>query len=351
MAIFDVNPIFFTDVHDLALYIAILNMVQIIFLGVMAVDLSQQKILLTGGAGFLGRSVYKKLIEHGASTKNITVPRSADNDLRIRANCDQLVANQDIVIHLAAKVGGLWFHVGRQAEFFMENAMMGLNLIDSSYRAGVKKFVGLGSVCEYPDQAPIPFNEADLWNGYPSKITSPYGLSKRMLLVAGQAYQAQYNWNAIHLLMINLYGPGDDFDPRSSHAIPSLIRRVYESQQQGKNYIEVWGDGSASREFLFVDDAAQGIVLATKHYDKAEPVNLGAGREIPIKYLAETICQMMEFKGEIRWDLSKVGGQLRRQLDVSKAQNEFHFTAMTQFEEGLRQTIQWFLNWQKTGKK
>lgn len=314
-------------------------------------ELSQQKILLTGGAGFLGRSVYKKLIEHGAKKENIVVPRSAEHDLRNRSHCEGLVEGKDIVIHLAAKVGGLWYHVGRQAEFFYENAIMGLNLVDSSHRAGVKKFVGLGSVCEYPDRAPIPFQESDLWNGFPSKITAPYGLAKRMLLVASQAYQEQYKWNAIHLLMINLYGPGDDFDPRSSHAIPAMIRRVYEAQQSGKNYIDVWGDGTASREFLYVDDAAEGIVLATKYYNKPDPINLGSGREITIKHLAETICKMMDFKGEIRWDISKVGGQLRRQLDVSKAQQEFNFTAQTQFEDGLLQTIKWFLEWQKTGKK
>ena len=313
-------------------------------------ELANQKILLTGGAGFLGRSVYKKLIEHGAKSENIFIPRSQNMDLRQRAHCEEAVRGKDIVIHLAAKVGGLWFHVGRQAEFFYDNAIMGLNLVDASYQAGVKKFVGLGSVCEYPDNAPIPFVESDLWNGFPSKITSPYGLSKRMMLAATQAYQAQYNWNAIHLLMINLYGPGDDFDPRSSHAIPALIRRVYEAQRDGIDYINVWGDGSASREFLYVDDAAEGIVLAAQNYNKPEPVNLGAGREIPIKYLAETICEMMKFKGEIRWDVSKVGGQLRRQLDVSLAEKEFSFKAQTAFEQGLKNTIDWFLQMIETGQ-
>jgi GDP-L-fucose synthase len=261
--------------------------------------------------------------------------------------CDEVVKGKDIVIHVAAKVGGLWFHVGRQAEFFYENALMALNMVDASHAAGVKKFVGLGSVCEYPDDAPIPFTETDLWNGYPSKITAPYGLAKRMLLVASQAYHDQYNFNAIHLLMINLYGPGDDFNPKSSHAIPALIRRVFEAKREGKYFIEVWGDGTASREFLYVQDAAEGIVLAAEKYDKPEPVNLGAGREIPIKNMAEMICKLMDFKGEIKWDISKIGGQLRRILDTSLAEKEFGFRAGTSFEEGLQKTIDWFIENQK----
>lgn len=310
-------------------------------------DLKNKKILLTGGAGFLGQVVHKKLLERGVKKEDIVIPRSDVHDLRKKEVCEQLTIGQDVVIHLAAKVGGLWYHVGRQAEFFYDNAMMGMNLIDASYHAGVKKFVGLGTVCEYPDDAPIPFREADLWRGYPSVITAPYGLSKRMMLVASQAYQAQYGFDAVHLLMINLYGPGDDFDPRSSHAIPALIRRVYEAKRDGKNFIDVWGDGSASREFLYVDDAAEGIILAAENYDKPEPVNLGAGREIPIKTLVELICRLMDFNGEIRWDLSKKGGQLRRQLDVSLAEKEFGFRAQTTFEQGLKNAITWFLRHQE----
>ena len=305
--------------------------------------LHDKKIVLTGGSGFLGKRVYDKLVEHGARPENITVPRSSDYDLRKKEVCDELLKGKDVVIHLAAKVGGLWFHVGRQAEFFYDNAMMGLHLVDSAHATGVRKFVGLGSVCEYPDDAPIPFKEESLWNGYPSQMTSPYGLAKKMMLVASQAYNAQYGFDAIHLLMINLYGPGDDFNPKSSHAIPALIRRVYEAKRDGKGYIDVWGDGAASREFLYVDDAAEGIVLATMNYDKPAPVNLGAGREIPIKSLAEQICRLMNFKGEIRWDISKVGGQLRRQLDVTLAEKEFGFRARTSFEDGLKNTIDWFL--------
>lgn len=305
--------------------------------------LHDKKIVLTGGSGFLGKRVYDKLVEYGARPENITVPRSSDYDLRKKEVCDELLKGKDVVIHLAAKVGGLWFHVGRQAEFFYDNAMMGLHLVDSAHATGVRKFVGLGSVCEYPDDAPIPFKEESLWNGYPSQMTSPYGLAKKMMLVASQAYNAQYGFDAIHLLMINLYGPGDDFNPKSSHAIPALIRRVYEAKRDGKGYIDVWGDGAASREFLYVDDAAEGIVLATMNYDKPAPVNLGAGREIPIKSLAEQICRLMNFKGEIRWDISKVGGQLRRQLDVTLAEKEFGFRARTSFEDGLKNTIDWFL--------
>ena len=311
-------------------------------------SLNDKKIVLTGGSGFLGRQVHKNLIENGAKPENVFVPRSSEYDLRSKDVCDELLKGKDIVIHLAAKVGGLWFHVGRQAEFFYDNAVMALNLVDSAHKAGVQKFVGLGSVCEYPDDAPIPFREEDLWNGYPSQITAPYGLSKKMMLIASQAYNAQYGFDAIHLLMINLYGPGDDFDPKSSHAIPALIRRVYEAKKEGRKFIEVWGDGSASREFLYVEDAAEGIVLATMKYDKPEPVNLGAGQEVPIKALAELICKLMDFEGEIKWDTSKIGGQLRRQLDISMAEKEFDFLAKTSFEDGLKRTIDWFLELQST---
>jgi len=293
----------------------------------------------------------KRLLKSGAEEENIFIPRSKKHDLRKKEVVDEVIRGVDIVIHLAAKVGGLWYHVGRQADYFYENSIMALNLIDSAYRAGVEKFVGLGSVCEYPDLAPIPFREDDLWNGYPSKITAPYGLSKRMMLAASEAYHDQYGFNAIHLVMINLYGPGDDFDPKSSHVIPALIRRVDEAKNNNDNFIEVWGDGTASREFLYVEDAAEGIVLATEKYNKPDPVNLGAGREIPIKDLAVLICELMDFKGEIRWDISKVGGQHRRMLDVSRAEKEFGFRAGTSFEDGLKKTIDWYLNEYKNSEK
>lgn len=310
-------------------------------------DIKGKKILLTGGAGFLGKYVLKKLLEKGARKEDIFILRSDKYDLRKKEVTDSVVKNKDIVIHLAAKVGGLWYHVGHQADFFYDNAIMGLNLVDSAYRAGVKKFIGLGTVCEYPDLAPLPFKEDDLWNGYPSVITAPYGLAKRMMLIASQAYNAQYKFNAIHLLMINLYGPGDDFDPKSSHAIPAIIRRVDEAKKAGKNYIEVWGDGTASREFLYVEDAAEGIVLAAENYNKPDPINLGSGREILIKDLTLLICNLMDFKGEIRWDISKIGGQHRRMLDVSRAEKEFSFRADTSFEDGLKKTIDWYINFYK----
>lgn len=310
----------------------------------MAFSLADKKILLTGGAGFLGQHVKQRLMERGVFEHNIYIPRSRDIDLRTKEGCERAVDGRDVVIHLAAKVGGLWYHVGRGAEFFYENAVMALHLVDAAYRAGVKKFVGLGSTCEYPDDAQIPFREEDVWNGYPTKVTAPYGIAKRVLLMASQTYHEQYNWNAIHLLMINLYGPGDDFNPKSSHAIPAIIRRVDEAKKEGRNFIEVWGDGTASRELLYVDDAAEAIVLAVENYDKPDPINVGSGRETPIKELAELICKLMDFRGTIKWDVSKVGGQHRRMLDTSKAEKEFGFKAKTNLEDGLRNTIEWYNN-------
>jgi GDP-L-fucose synthase len=218
-------------------------------------------------------------------------------------------------------------------------------MVHAAHQASVEKFVGLGTVCEYPDDVSIPFKEADLWSGYPSKITAPYGLGKKAMLVAGDAYRGQYGLNAIHLLLINLYGPGDDFDPATSHAVPALIRRVREAKESGREYLEVWGDGTASRELLYVEDAAKAIVLATARYDKPEPVNIGSGAEIPIRDLAELICKQMNFEGYIKWDTSKVGGQHRRQLDVSRAEREFGFRAEIPFEKGLQKTIDWFVRY------
>jgi GDP-L-fucose synthase len=307
-------------------------------------NFGEKRFVVTGGAGFLGRHVCQKLVEFGANKDNIFVPRSVEYDLRSLDACRQIMGKSDIVIHLAAKVGGLWAHVNKQADFFYDNAMMSLNMVHAAQEMGIEKFVGLGTVCEYPDNVAIPFSESDLWSGYPSKITAPYGLGKKTMLVAGDAYRGQYGLNAIHLLLINLYGPGDDFDPAPSHAVPALIRRVREAIEGMQDYLEVWGDGTASRELLFVEDAAKAIVLATAGYNKPEPVNIGSGIEIPIKHLAELICKEMGFKGFIRWDTSKVGGQHRRQLDVSLAEKEFGFRASTSIEVGLRSTINWFLN-------
>jgi len=309
-------------------------------------QIRNKNIVLTGGSGFLGKRVLSKLIDLGANPDRIFVPRSSEYNLSDKQACENVVKDADIVIHLAAKVGGLWSHVNRQADFFYENACMGLHLVDASYRAGVKKFVGLGSVCEYPDDVEIPFKESALWDGYPSKITAPYGLAKKMMHVASDAYSSQYGLNAIHLLMINLYGPGDDFNPETSHAIPALIRRVHNAKNNNLDSIDVWGDGTASREFLFVDDAAEAIVMATQSYNSSDPVNIGSGREVPIKILIELICEYMNYQGKIKWDTSKVGGQLRRKLDVNLAESSFGFKAKTKFEDGLKETIDWYLSTQ-----
>lgn len=307
-------------------------------------NLLEKRFVVTGGAGFLGSHVCQKLTQLGVHKDNIFIPRSAEYDLRDLDACCHIMHAGDVVIHLAAKVGGLWAHVNKQAEFFYDNAMMSLNMVHAAQKKGVEKFVGLGTVCEYPDNVAIPFREVDLWSGYPSKITAPYGLGKKTMLIAGDAYRGQYGLNSIHLLLINLYGPGDDFDPSTSHAVPALIRRVWEAKESGLDYIEVWGDGTASRELLFVEDAAEAIVLATAAYSKPEPVNIGSGLEIPIRDIAELICRQMCFDGYIKWDISKVGGQHRRQLDVSLAEKEFGFRASTSFEAGLKKTIDWFID-------
>jgi GDP-L-fucose synthase len=246
------------------------------------------------------------------------------------------------VIHLAATVGGIGANRAHPAEFFYANLLMGAQLMHESWRAGVEKFVAIGTVCAYPKFTPVPFKEDDLWNGYPEETNAPYGLAKKMLLVQAQAYREQYGWNAVYLLPVNLYGPGDNYDPSSSHVIPALIKKFIEAQRAGSDHIEAWGDGTPTREFLYVDDAAEGIVLAAERYDKPDPVNLGSGKEISIKDLAETIARHVGFEGEIRWDVTKPNGQPRRRLDVSRAEREFGFRARTEFEEGLLHTVRWF---------
>ncbi len=306
-----------------------------------------KKVLVTGGAGFLGSHVIEQLLIRGAPKENIFVPRSAEFDLREKEICQKIVQGQDIVIHLAAKVGGIGFNQKYPAELFYDNLTMGVQLMEAARLTGVKKFVTVGTICAYPKFTPIPFREEDLWNGYPEETNAPYGLAKKMMLVQAQAYRTQYGFNAIYLLPVNLYGPRDNFNPESSHVIPALIKKVYEAKIAGQNYIEVWGTGKASREFLYVEDAARGIVLAAEKYDKGEPVNLGAGIEITIKDLAELICQLMNFNGEIRWDASKPDGQPRGSLDVSRAEKEFGFRAKVPFEEGLKKTIEWYIAQQK----
>jgi len=306
-------------------------------------ELKNKKILVTGGAGFLGSCVVDALLTRGVLRENIVVPRTKETDLRKWENCEAAVRGQDVVIHLAAVVGGIGANREHPGKFFYENLMMGIQLMEAARLAGVKKFVAIGTVCAYPKFTPVPFKEDDLWNGYPEETNAPYGLAKKMLLVQAQAYRQEYGFDAIYLLPVNLYGPGDNFDPSSSHVIPALIKKVAEAKKENREFIEAWGTGKATREFLYVEDAAEGIALATEKYEKPDPVNLGSGTEISIKELTELICRLMDFKGEIRWDSSKPDGQPRRVLDVSRAQKEFGFRAKTGFEEGLMKTIDWYV--------
>jgi len=295
--------------------------------------------MVTGGAGFLGRAVVRRLETAGAT--EVFVPRSAEFDLRTRDGVAAALAasRPDLVIHLAAVVGGIGANRENPGRFFYDNAIMGIELMEAARLAGVAKFVQVGTVCSYPKFTPVPFREDDLWDGYPEETNAPYGLAKKMLLVQGQAYRQQYGFDVIHLIPVNLYGPGDNFDPASSHVIPALIKKCIDAREADADHIEVWGSGSASREFLYVDDAAEAIVLAAERYDGADPVNLGVGREITIRTLVETIVRLTGFTGEIRWDATKPDGQPRRALDTSRARERFGFTATTGFEDGLRATI------------
>ena len=301
-----------------------------------------RRVLVTGGGGFLGKRVVARLRAAGAT--EIFVPRSADYDLRTHDGIDRALADgrPDLVIHLAAVVGGIGANRENPGRFFYENAIMGIQFIEAARVAGVDKFVTIGTVCSYPKFTPIPFREDDLWNGYPEETNAPYGLAKKMLLVQGQAYREQYGFNAIYLIPVNLYGPGDNFDPASSHVIPALIKKCVDARERGDDRIDAWGTGSASREFLYVDDAAEGIVLGAERYDGPEPVNLGVGHEITIRELLELIARLTGFGGEIRWDPSKPDGQPRRALDTSRARERFGFVAGTDFEDGLRRTIRWY---------
>jgi GDP-L-fucose synthase len=304
--------------------------------------LKTKRVLVDGGAGFLGQQVVKKLEERGC--KGIFVPRSKDYNLVEMEAVKRLYrkARPEIVIHLAARVGGIGANMRNPGSFFYENLMMGVQMMEQGRLFGVEKFVAIGTICAYPKFAPVPFKEEDLWNGYPEETNAPYGLAKKMLLVQSQAYRRQYGFNSIYLLPVNLYGPGDNFDPDSSHVIPALIKKVFDAKDKGERRIVAWGSGKATREFLYVEDAAEGIVLATERYNKAEPINLGAGFEISIKELVGLICELAGFDGEIEWDTSKPDGQPRRRLDTSKAEKEFGFEAKTDFREGLRRTIDWY---------
>ena len=302
-----------------------------------------RRVVVTGGAGFLGGYVVEGLRKRGC--KNILVPKIEDYDL---VKSDDIVRmyddmEPDIVIHLAAVVGGIGANREHPGEFFYKNLMMGVQLIEHGRLRQIEKFVAIGTVCLYPKFTPVPFKEDDIWNGYPEETNAPYGLAKKMLLVQSQSYRAEYGFNSIFLVPVNLYGPGDNFDPASSHVIPALIKKCVDAIDSGNDYIECWGTGSASREFVYVTDAAEGILLATEKYDKPEAVNIGSGFEITIKDLVEKIAKFADFGGEIRWDSSRPDGQPRRRLDVSRAKAEFGFEAKMDFDEGLKKTIQWYV--------
>lgn len=301
-----------------------------------------KKVLITGGAGFLGKNVIAGLIQRAVNKENILAPSFENYDLRKMEDCLKAVRGADIIIHLAGIVGGIEFNRRHPGKTFFDNAAMALNMLEASRLAGIEKFVGIGSVCSYPKLTRVPFKEENLWSGYPEETNAPYGLAKKFLLVQSQAYRAEYGLNAIHLLMLNLYGPGDNFNSETSHVIPALIRRVVEAKKESRDYITVWGTGKATRDFLYVEDAAEGIILAAERYGKPEPINLGSGMEISIKALTELICRLLNFKGEIRWDNTNPDGQPRRCLNVSKAKKEFGFSAKTAFEDGLKKTIEWF---------
>jgi len=301
-----------------------------------------KRVLVTGGAGFLGSSLVRTLERHGLAAEQIRVPRSRDLDLRRWEDCVAAVEDVDLVIHLAAKVGGIGYNMANPGSLFYDNAVMGIQVMEAARQAGVAKFVAVGTICAYPKFTPVPFREEDLWEGYPEETNAPYGLAKKMLLVQAQAYRQQYGFNAIYLLPVNLYGPGDNFDPASSHVIPALIKKFVEAVESGAESVEVWGTGAASREFLYVDDAAEGITLAAERYDKPDPVNLGAGFEITIRDLATLIADLTDFAGEIVWDTTRPDGQPRRCLAVSRAEREFGFRAKVDFREGLERTIAWY---------
>ncbi|MBA2448149.1 MAG: GDP-L-fucose synthase [Chloroflexi bacterium] len=306
------------------------------------IDPANERVVVTGGAGFLGSAVLRRLRAHG--WLEVFVAHHADYELTEEADIVRLLdeARPSIVIHLAAVVGGIGANRASPGRFFYENLLMGVQLMEQARRFGVKKFVGLGTICAYPKCTPVPFREDDLWNGYPEETNAPYGLAKKMLLVQGQAYHQQYGFNAIHLLPVNLYGPGDNFAEDRSHVIPALIKKCLDARDLGLAEVVAWGDGSPTREFLYVDDAAEAIVLATERYDEPDPVNIGAGWEISIRELVERIAALCQFRGRIVWDTSQPNGQPRRSVETGRAERAFGFRATTDFETGLRRTIEWY---------
>jgi GDP-L-fucose synthase len=305
-------------------------------------SLSNKRILVTGGAGFLGSHLVQALRQRGCT--NIFVPRSSEYDLTTETAVNRIYEDTrpQIVIHLAARVGGIGANRANPGKFFYDNLVMGALLMEYARRAGVEKFVAVGTICAYPKFTPVPFKEDDLWNGYPEETNAPYGLAKKMLLVQAQAYRQQYDFNAIYLLPVNLYGPGDNFDPQSSHVIPAIIRKCLEAKAAGEKKVTLWGTGRPTREFLYVEDCAEGICLATEHYEKPDPVNLGSGQEISIRELADRVAELTGFTGELIWDSKQPDGQPRRCLDTSRAEQEFSFRANTPFHDGLERTVAWY---------
>jgi GDP-L-fucose synthase len=312
---------------------------------------ADKTILITGGAGFFGSQVVNQLLHKGVAKENIRIPRSRYIDLRKWENCVRVVKDTDIVIHLAAKVGGIGYNQAYPAQLFYDNAIMGIQMIEAARQENVDKCVIVGTICAYPKFTPVPFREDNLWNGYPEETNAPYGLAKKMLLVQSQAYRQEYGFNSIYLLPVNLYGPGDNFDPASSHVIPALIKKFTDAKRERESFVDVWGTGMASREFLYVDDAAHGIILATERYNKPDPANLGAGMEITIRDLVALIQELTDYSGEIHWDTTKPDGQPKRSLDVSKAKREFGFEAQMPFREGLKRTIAWYESHRTEGGK
>ncbi|MBK8914083.1 MAG: GDP-L-fucose synthase [Phycisphaerales bacterium] len=308
------------------------------------IDWKNKRVCVTGGAGFLGSFVIERLQGAGVAADRIFVPRRAQYDLTRESDVVRMYddARPDVVLHLAAEVGGIGANRDNPGRFFFANMAMGLHLIEHARQRGITKFVQVGTICAYPKFTPVPFREDALWDGYPEETNAPYGVAKKALLVMCQSYRAQYGTNAIYLLPVNLYGPRDNFDLNSSHVIPAMIRKFWDAREAALPEVELWGDGSPSREFLYVEDAAEGIVTATERYDDAEPVNLGNGREVRIAELAALIAQMVGYTGRVRWNSDKPNGQPRRALDVSRAKERFGFVARTSFEDGLRRTIAWY---------
>ncbi|OGD97113.1 GDP-fucose synthetase [Candidatus Curtissbacteria bacterium RIFCSPLOWO2_01_FULL_38_11b] len=301
-----------------------------------------KKVVVTGGAGFLGKHLVKNL--HKLSPQKVIVPKYPKYDLRKFEDCLKAFQGTDIIIHLAANVGGIGYNKSHPAELFDDNILISVNALRAAKQTGVQKFVGIGTVCSYPKYTPVPFKEENLWDGYPEETNAPYGLAKKMLIVQSMAYRTQYGFNSINILPVNLYGPGDNFNPKSSHVIPSLIRKFVEAKKNNRNEVVVWGSGKATREFIYVEDASKGILLACEKYNSSDPINLGSGFEISIKELALLISKIVGFKGRLSFDKTKPDGQPRRRLDISKARRKFGFRARTKFKSGLKKTVAWYLS-------